>query len=62
MRDAAALLDVLAGHAVGDPFWAPEEAAPFLQACDHEPGQLRVGRFATPLIAEAEVDPECLAA
>ena len=62
VRDAAALLDVLAGRAVGDPFWAPEEATPFLAACDREPGRLRVARFATPLIAEAAVHHECLAA
>ena len=34
VRDAAALLDVMAGRAVGDPFWAPEEASSFLDACD----------------------------
>jgi amidase len=62
VRDAAALLDVMAGRAVGDPFWAPEDAAPFLAACDREPGRLRIGRFATPVIADAEVDPECLQA
>src|SRR3954449_11865177 len=59
VRDAAALLDVMAGRAVGDPFWAPAEAAPFLDACDREPGRLRIGRFATPVIAETDVDPEC---
>jgi amidase len=62
VRDAAALLDVMAGRAVGDPFWAPTEAAPFLAACDREPGRLRVARFATPVIADTEVDPECLRA
>jgi amidase len=62
VRDAAALLDVMAGRAVGDPFWAPEEARPFLEACDREPGRLRIARFATPVIAETEVDPECLRA
>src|SRR4051794_36295363 len=62
VRDAAALLDVMAGRAVGDPFCAPEEAQPFLAACDREPGRLRIARFATPVIAEAEVDPACLRA
>jgi amidase len=62
VRDAAALLDVMAGRAVGDPFWAPAEARPFLEACDRAPGRLRVGRFAAPVIADAEVDPECLRA
>lgn len=62
VRDAAALLDVMAGRAVGDPYWAPEQAGPFLDACDRAPGRLRIGRFATPVIAEADVDPECLKA
>ena len=62
VRDTAAFLDVMAGRAVGDPCWAPEEADPFLAACDREPGTLRVGRFSEPVIADAEVDPECLAA
>lgn len=60
VRDAAALLDVMAGRAVGDPFWAPAGAEPFLAACDREPGRLRIARFATPVIADTEVDPECL--
>ncbi len=62
VRDAAALLDVLAGRAVGDPFWAPAEAQPFLAACDREPGRLRIARFHGPVIAETEVDPECVTA
>jgi amidase len=62
VRDAAALLDVLAGRAVGDPFWAPGEPEPFLSACGRDPGRLRIARFAEPVIADAEVDPECLAA
>ena len=62
VRDAAALLDVMAGRAVGDPFWAPESATSFLSACDRPPGRLRVARFVTPVIAETEVDPECVAA
>lgn len=62
VRDAAAFLDVMAGRAVGDPFWAPPEARPFLAACDDDPGHLRVARFRTPVIAETDVDPECVAA
>ncbi|MGZ4582069.1 MAG: amidase, partial [Nocardioidaceae bacterium] len=62
VRDAAAMLDVMAGRAVGDPFWAPEEQRPFLDACDREPGRLRIARFAEPVIAETEVDPDCLRA
>ncbi|HEU4568277.1 MAG TPA: amidase, partial [Marmoricola sp.] len=62
VRDAAALLDVLAGRTVGDPFWAPGEPEPFLTACGRDPGRLRIARFAEPVIADAEVDSECLAA
>nr|WP_216651985.1 amidase [Nocardioides sp. zg-1308] len=62
VRDAAALLDVLAGRRVGDPSWAPPPSAPFLAACDREPGRLRVARFATPVIADVDVHPSSLAA
>jgi amidase len=31
-------------------------------ACDRDPGRLRIARFATPVIADADVDPECLTA
>ncbi len=62
VRDAAALLDVLAGRAVGDPFWAPPEAVSFLSACEREPGRLRVARFVEPVIAHTEVHPEVLRA
>ena len=59
VRDAAALLDVMAGRAVGDPFWAPEPDDTFLAACDRDPGRLRIARFVEPVITDAEVDPEC---
>jgi amidase len=62
VRDAAALLDVMAGRAVGDPYWAPSEPESFLAACDREPGPLRIARFSDPVIADAAIDPECLAA
>ncbi|KQT91034.1 amidase [Marmoricola sp. Leaf446] len=62
VRDAAALLDVLAGRAVGDPSWAPPPATPFLAACDRDPGRLRVARFVEPVIADVSVDPDCVTA
>ena len=62
VRDAAAFLDVMAGPAVGDPTWAPPSATTFLAACDQPPGRLRIGRFAAPVIADAPVHPECVAA
>jgi amidase len=64
VRDAAAVLDVMAVPMPGDPFWAPPLPAgeTFLAHADRTPGRLRVGRFATPVIAEATVHPEVLAA
>ncbi|MEP7090853.1 MAG: amidase [Nocardioidaceae bacterium] len=62
VRDAAALLDVMAGPAVGDPSWAPPPERSFLASCDVDPGRLRVARFVTPVIADAVVDPEVVAA
>jgi amidase len=62
VRDAAAFLDVLAGRTAGDPFWAPPPERPFLEACDREPGRLRVGRFVVPVIADAPVHAEVVTA
>ncbi len=60
VRDTAAFLDVMAGRADGDPFWAPANKHSFLSACDVAPRRLRIARFATPVIAATEVDAECL--
>jgi amidase len=62
VRDAAALLDVLAGRRTGDPAWAPPPSTSFRAACDRPPERLRIARFVEPVIACAEVDAECVAA
>jgi amidase len=62
VADAAALLDVMAGPAAGDAVWAPRPVGSFLDACSREPGRLRVARFATPVISDAGVDEQVLAA
>jgi amidase len=64
VRDAAAMLDAMAGPAVGDPSWAPPLPAgdTYLGWCDRSPGRLRIARFVTPLIADAPVHPECVQA
>jgi amidase len=62
VRDAAALLDVMAGPAVGDPFWAPPPPRSFLASCDVDPGRLRIARFVQPVIADVAVHPEVLRA
>jgi amidase len=61
VRDAAALLDALSGPSPADWIWH-EPVSSFLAACDEEPHGLRIGRYCTPVIADAPVDPECLAA
>ncbi len=55
VRDAAALLDVMAGHRVGDPSWAPPPSESFLASCDRDPGRLRIARFITPVITDIPV-------
>ena len=58
VRDSAALLDATSGPDVGDPYWAPPPARPFLQEVGRDPGRLRIAITTTPWI-EAPVDPEC---
>lgn len=62
VRDAAALLDVLEGHRVGDPFWAAPPQTTFLEACDRQPGRLRIARFVAPVIADVPVDASSVSA
>jgi amidase len=42
VRDSAALLDATAGPDVGDPYWAPPPARPFIQEVGADPGRLRI--------------------
>ena len=58
VRDAAAVLDAVAGPAPGDPYTAPPPQRPWLDEVGAEPGRLRVGVArslpdGTPLGAEA---------
>ena len=62
VRDAAALLDVLAGPMPGDPHWAAPPAEPFLSACERAPGRLRIGRTRTPIVPGAVVHPHVVEA
>ena len=61
VRDAAALLDVMAGYEPGDFFVAPEPERPFLDECDLEPGRLRVAVTVEPPV-QVPVDDACVAA
>jgi Asp-tRNA(Asn)/Glu-tRNA(Gln) amidotransferase A subunit family amidase len=61
VRDSAALLDAVAGPALGDPYWAPPPARPFLAEVGADPGRLRIA-VQTRAFNSAPVDPECAAA
>jgi amidase len=61
VRDSAALLDATAGPDLGDPYWAPPPARPFLQEVGADPGRLRIAfSFETP--TGTPVHPDCVAA
>ena len=63
VRDAAALLDAMAGPSPQDWIWqAPPSTGSFLAACDDEPKGMRIGRYITPAVPGAEVHPDCVAA
>jgi amidase len=56
VADGAALLDVMAGYEVGDPFWAPPLERPLLDEVGKPPGRLRVAVTVEPPV-EQPVDP-----
>lgn len=64
VRDAAALLDAMAGPMPGDMFAAPQlpHGERYLDHVGRDPGRLRIGRYLTPIIADAPVHPEVRAA
>lgn len=62
VRDAAALLDVMAHPMPGDLRPLPAPAVPFTDWCRREPGRLRIARWATPYLPGIAVDPDVLTA
>jgi amidase len=64
VRDAAAVLDAIAGPMPGDPFGVTPLPAgeTFVAAADREPDRLRVGCWRSPVLADVELHPECVAA
>ncbi len=62
VRDAAGLLDALAGPMVGDPYVAPPPARPFSQEIARAAGRLRIGLLARAPRGEVSVHPDCAAA
>jgi amidase len=61
VRDSAALLDATAGPDVGDPYWAPPRARPYLEEVAAEPGRLRVA-VTTEAATGAPVHEDCVRA
>lgn len=59
VRDAAAMLDAMAGPMPGDPYWAAPLPAgeSFLGHAERDPGRLRIGRYVDPVVPGAVVDP-----
>jgi amidase len=64
VADVAALLDVLAQPAPGEPYLAPPrpDGGYLGVARRADPGRLRIGRFTTPMLADEPVHPDCVAA
>ncbi len=60
VRDSAALLDIAAGPAPGDPYWAPPPARPFLEEVGADPGSLRVA-LCPETFTGTPLDPGCAA-
>ncbi len=62
VRDAAAVLDAVAGSMPGDLFVAPPPARPYLAEVGVDPGRLRVGLLLHDPFLEKPINSECLAA
>ena len=58
VRDTAALLDAVHGPAVGDPYWAPPPARPYVEELTAAPAPLRIGWTAASFDGSVEVDPQ----
>jgi amidase len=64
VRDSAALLDATSGPregSLGDPYWAPRPARPFLQEVGADPGRLRIA-FSAVAPTGAALHSDCVAA
>ncbi len=56
VRDVALMLDVIAGPVVGDPYWAPPPAHPFIYAIDRRPKQLKLAAIAESAVAPVDLE------
>ena len=62
VRDTAAVLDVIAGAAPGDPYTAVPPARPYRFEVDVDPGSLRIGIRTTAPASGQAAHPDCVAA
>ncbi len=62
VRDAAALLDIIAGPMPGDSRVAPPPAEPYREQARRDPGRLRIARWSSPYLDFAGSSPEAIAA
>jgi amidase len=56
VRDAAMLLDVMAGPVAGDPYWLPLPAEPFSAAVNLRPKGLRLAALADTVLSAVDVE------
>jgi len=64
VRDAAAMLDAMAGPVLGDHAWAPPlpPGESFLGSTGRTPGRLRIGRWQQSPMPDVELEPDVVAA
>jgi amidase len=62
VRDTAAVLDVISGQMVGEPYYAPPLPRPLAGEVGADPGRLRVGVLDRPAAEYYLDDPQCRAA
>jgi amidase len=62
VRDTAAVLDVISGRMVGEPYYAPELPGPLAREVGADPGRLRIGVVDRPGADGYLDDPVCRAA
>ncbi|MBW4507409.1 MAG: amidase [Scytonematopsis contorta HA4267-MV1] len=58
VADAAALLDLMSGYVIGDPYWLPNPEKSFLAVTEEKPSSLRVA-YATGIFPFGEADANC---
>src|SRR5215469_16598484 len=58
VRDVALFLDVLAGHVIGDPYWAPDPVAAFRTAVNIPPRHLKIAVLPRSAITRGDSESE----